>query len=48
MSKLRRERGFLERRIKRVRSKLDRLQQDPTQTSSMSVIGIRLEELIDQ
>ena len=40
MSKFRRE-------IERVRTKLDRLQQDPTQTPSTSIIGVRPHKLQD-
>ena len=34
--------------MQRVRTKLDRLQQEPTQTPSMFVIGIRPKQPIDQ
>ena len=34
--------------MQRVRTKFDRLHQDPTQTSWMSIIGIRPKQLIGQ
>ena len=48
VSKLRREFEVLERGMQRVRTKLDRLHQDPAQTYLMSIIGMRPKELIGQ
>ena len=45
ISKLRKEIEFLERRMQGVKTKLDRLQQDPAQTPSISIIGIRQNNL---
>ena len=48
MSKLRREIEFIERVMQRVRAKLDRFQQNPIQTPSTSIIGIRPDQPIEQ
>ena len=48
ISKLRKEIEFLERGMQRVRTKLKRLQQDPTITSSMSIISLRPKQLGEQ
>ena len=48
MSKLRREVEFLERGMQRVRTKLKRLQQDATLTPSMSTVGLRPKQFVDQ
>ena len=48
MSKLKREMDYLERGMQRVRMKLAKLQQDPTQTQVTSRIGIGLKKIIDQ
>ena len=47
MRKLRREIESLERGTQRVRTKLDRLQQDTTQSPSMSITVIRHKQLTD-
>ena len=46
-SKLRWEIEFLEREMQRNRTKLDRLQQDPTQTPSMYITGLRPKQVIE-
>ena len=48
MGKFRREVDFLERGMQRVRIKLQKLQQDPTQTPSMSMVGLKPKQIVDQ
>ena len=48
MSKLRKEIEFLETGMQRIRTKLRRVQQDPTLTHSTSIVGLRLKQLGDQ
>ena len=47
MGKLRRKVEFLERGMQRVRTRLQKLQQDPTLTPSMSTVGLRPKQFID-
>ena len=48
MGKFKRELEFLERGMQRVKTKLQKLQQDHTLTPSMSMAGIRPKQFIDQ
>ena len=48
MGKLRREVEFLERKMQRVRTKLQKLQQDPTLRPSTSMVGLRPKQFVDQ
>ena len=48
MGKLKRELEFLERGMQRVQTKLQKLQQDPTLTPSMSTVGLRPKQFVDQ
>ena len=48
MGKLKRELEFLERKMQRVKTKLQKLQHDPTLTPSISVVGLRPKQFVDQ
>ena len=48
MGKLRREVEFIEKGMHRVRTKLQKLQPDPPLTPSMSVVGLRPKQFVDQ
>ena len=47
MCTLKRKLEFLEIRMQRVKTKLQKLQQDPTLTTSMSMMGLRPKQLVD-
>ena len=46
VSKLRTEVEFLEREMQRVWTKLKKIQQDPTLTTSMSTVGLRPKQFV--
>ena len=48
MSKLKRELEFLEMGMQRVKTKLQKLQKDSTLMPSMSMVGIRPKQFVDQ
>ena len=48
MGKLKRKLEFLEIGMQRIKTKLQKLQQDPTLTPSISTVGIRPKQFVDQ
>ena len=48
MGKLKRELKFLERNVQRVRTKLQKLQHDPTLTPSTSTVDLQPKQFINQ